>query len=141
MKKKLPFIIEIFVGIIFICIGSFAITEEYYSTLFFAVGFGLAFASFIQLFKICYYEMPINKVKYENKKKEDYINSVDERKIFLRMKSTSMVFQLMTFVLLFLAFIFSFLRVDAWIIAVIFGLFLLQILLSVTIYKYLEKRM
>lgn len=141
MKKKLSFIIEIVVGIIFVCIGSFVITEEYYSTLFLALGFGLAFASFIQLFKICYYEMPSNKIKFENKEKENYINRVDERKVFLRMKAGALVFQVMTFVLLFLAFVLSLLHVDAWIIAIIFGLFLLQTLLNVTVYKYLEKKM
>ena len=54
MKKKLPFIIEIIVGIIFICFGYFVIDTDYYSTLFYAIGLGLAFASCIQLFKICY---------------------------------------------------------------------------------------
>lgn len=141
MKKKLSFIIEIVIGIIFACIGSFVITEEYYSTLFFALGFGLAFASFIQLFKTCYYEMPANQIKFENKEKENYINRVDERKMFLRMKAGALVFQVMTFVLLLLAFVLSLLHVDAWIIAIIFGLFLLQTLLSITVYKYLEKKM
>lgn len=58
MKKKLPFIIEIIIGIIFICFGYFVIDTDYYSTLFYAIGLGLAFASGVQLLKICYYEMP-----------------------------------------------------------------------------------
>ena len=105
MKKKLPFIIEIIVGIIFICFGYFVIDTDYYSTLFYAIGLGLAFASCIQLFKICYYEMPKNKEKLENINRENHINSVDERKIFLRMKAGSLVYQLMTFVYLFVAFV------------------------------------
>ena len=48
MKKKLPFIIEIIIGIIFICLGCFVIDTDYYSTLFCAMGFGLAFASGVQ---------------------------------------------------------------------------------------------
>ena len=52
MKKKLPFIIEIIIGIIFICFGYFVINTGYYSTLFYAMGFGLAFASCVQLLKI-----------------------------------------------------------------------------------------
>ena len=65
MKKKLSFIIEIIIGIIFICLGCFVIDTDYYSTLFCAMGFGLAFASGVQLLKICYYEMPKNKEKLE----------------------------------------------------------------------------
>ena len=60
MKKKLSFIIEIIIGIIFICFGYFVIDTDYYATLFYAMGFGLAFASGVQLLKICYYEMPKN---------------------------------------------------------------------------------
>ena len=66
MKKKLSFIIEIIIGIIFICLGYFVIDTDYYSTLFYAMGFGLAFASGVQLLKICYYEMPKNKEKLES---------------------------------------------------------------------------
>lgn len=38
MKKKLPFIIEIIIDIIFICFGYFVIDTDYYSTLFYAIG-------------------------------------------------------------------------------------------------------
>ena len=48
------------------------------------MGFGLAFASGVQLLKICYYEMPKNKEKLENINRENHINNVDERKVFLR---------------------------------------------------------
>ena len=48
MKKKLSFIIEIIIGIIFICFGYFVIDTDYYATLFYAMGFGLAFASGVQ---------------------------------------------------------------------------------------------
>ena len=87
MKKKLPFIIEIIIGIIFICLGCFVIDTDYYSTLFCAMGFGLAFASGVQLLKICYYEMPKNKEKLQNINRENHINNVDERKIFLKNES------------------------------------------------------
>lgn len=139
MKKKLPFIIEIIVGITFICFGYFVINTDYYSTLFYAIGFGLTFASCIQLFKICYYEMPKHKDKLENVNRENHINSIDERKIFLRMKSGSLVYQLMTFVYLFVAFILALLHVEAWIIGIIFGLFLLQTFLGIVLYKHSEK--
>ena len=139
MKKKLPFIIEIIIGIIFICFGYFVIDTDYYSTLFYAIGLGLAFASGVKLLKICYYEMPKNKEKLENINRENHINNVDERKVFLRMKAGSLVYQIMTFVYLFVAFVFALLHIEAWIIGVIFGLFLLQTFLGIVLYKHFEK--
>lgn len=136
MKKKLSFIIEIIIGIIFICFGYFIIDTDYYSTLFYAMGFGLAFASCVQLLKIYYYEMPKNKEKLENINRE--IIS-DERKVFLRMKAGSLVYQLMTFVYLFVAFVLALLHIEAWIIGIIFGLFLLQTFLGIVLYKHFEK--
>ncbi len=141
MKNKKTFIIDIIVGILFVGIGLFVFKTGYYSTLFLAMGFGLCFASCVQLFKLYYYEMPKNKEKYENKKKEDYINSIDERKIFLRMKAGSSVYQIMTFVLLIISFILALLRVDTWIIIMIFGLFLLQTALGIIIYNRFQKRL
>ena len=133
MIKKFPFIFEIMISIIFIMIGLFFIKTGYYSTFFCSLSFGLMLASFIQLFKIWYYEMPANKEKFKNIKKENYINSVDERKIYLRLKAGSLTYQIMTFVLLFLSFILSLFHVEVWIIATIFGLFILQILFSIIV--------
>lgn len=76
MKKKISFIIEIIIGIIFICFGYFVIDTDYYSTLFYAMGFGLVFASCVQLLKIYYYEMPKNKEKLENINRENHIKRV-----------------------------------------------------------------
>lgn len=139
MKKKSSYFTEIIIGIIFICFGYFVIDTDYYSTLFYAIGFGLAFASCVQLLKIYYYEMPKNKEKLENINRENHINSVDERKVFLRMKASSLVYQLMTFVYLFVAFVLAILHVEAWIIGIIFGLFLLQSFLGIVLYKHFEK--
>lgn len=139
MKKKLPLIIEIILGIILICVSYFIMDTDYYSAFFFALGFSLVFASCIQLFKIFYYEMPQNKEKLENINKENRINSMDERKIFLRMKAGSLVYQLMTFVYLFVAFVLALLHIEAWIIGIIFGLFLLQTFLGIILYKHFEK--
>ena len=54
VKKKLPCIIEITLGAVLICLGYFIIDTDYYSTLFYTTGFGLAFASCVQLLKIYY---------------------------------------------------------------------------------------
>lgn len=45
MKKKLPLVLEIILGIILVCAGYFIMDTDYYSTLFFAMGFGLVFAA------------------------------------------------------------------------------------------------
>ena len=139
MKKKLPYIIEIILGIVLICFGYFIIDTDYYSTLFLAIGVGLASASCVQLLKICYYEMPNNKEKLESIDRENHINSVDERKIFLRMKAGSLVYQLMTFVYLFVAFVLALLHVEAWVIGIVFGLFLLQTFLGIILYRHFER--
>ena len=141
MKKKISFIIEIIIGIIFICFGYFVIDTDYYSTLFYAMGFGLAFASCVQLLKIYYYEMPKNKEKLENINRENHINSVDERKQYLRMKAGHVTYQIMTFSLLILSLILALVRVEVWIIAMIFLLFVLQWLVGVIAFHMLEKRM
>lgn len=83
--------------------------------------------------------MPKNKEKLENINRGNHINSVDERKVFLKMKAGSLVYQLMTFVYLFVAFVLACLHVGAWIIGIIFGLFLLQTFLSIILYKHFEK--
>ena len=141
MKNKKPFVWELILGSIMIIIGFFFIKTDYYSTMLFSMGIGLSFASGVQLFKIYYYKMPRHKEEYECKKKEEYINSVDERKIFLRMKAGSLTYQLMTFVLLAVSFTLALFRVNAWIIAMIFGLFIFQTILGFVIYKYLQKKL
>ncbi len=80
-----------------------------------------------------------NEEKLENINRENHINSVDERKVFLRMRAGSLVYQLMTFVYLFITFILSLLHIEAWIIGIIFGLFLLQTFLGIVLYKHFEK--
>ncbi len=55
------------------------------------------------------------------------------------MKAGSLVYQLMTFVYLFVAFVLALLHIEAWIIGIIFGLFLLQTFLGIILYKHFEK--
>ena len=45
----------------------------------------------------------------------------------------------MTFVYLFVAFVLTLLYVEAWIIGIVFGLFLLQTFLGIVLYKHFEK--
>lgn len=140
MKEKKPFVIEILVGIGLVCV-SFFVKADYYSTMIFSMGVGIMVASIVQIFRITYWQNPKRYAEYEAKKKEAHINSVDERKQYLRMKAGHVTYQIMTFSLLILSLILALVRVEVWIIAMIFLLFVLQWLVGVIVFRILEKRM
>jgi hypothetical protein len=140
MKEKKPFVIEILVGIGLVCV-SFFVKADYYSTMIFSMGVGLMAASIVQIIRITYWQNPKRYAEYEAKKKEAHINSVDERKQYLRMKAGHVTYQIMTFSLLILSLILALVRVEVWIIAMIFLLFVLQWLVGVIVFHMLEKRM
>ncbi len=140
MKEKKPFIIEILAGIVLVCAG-FVIKIDYYSTMIFSMGVGIIFASIVQLLRIIYWQNPKRYTEYEEKKREAHINSVDERKQYLRMKAGHVTYQIMTFSLLILSLILALLRVEAWVIAMIFLLFVFQWLVGIIVFRILEKRM
>ncbi len=140
MKEKKPFVIEILEGIGLVCV-SFFVKADYYSTMIFSMGVGIMAASIIQIIRITYWQNPKRYAEYEAKKKEAHINSVDERKQYLRMKAGHVTYQIMTFSLLILSLILALVRVEVWIIAMIFLLFVLQWLVGVIVFHMLEKRM
>ena len=140
MKEKKPFVIDILVGIGLVCV-SFFVKADYYSTMIFSMGVGLMAASIVQIIRITYWQNPKRYAEYEAKKKEAHINSVDERKQYLRMKAGHVTYQIMTFSLLILSLILALVRVEVWIIAMIFLLFILQWLVGVIAFHMLEKRM
>ena len=140
MKEKKPFVIEILVGIGLVCV-SFFVKADYYSTMIFSMGVGIMAASIVQIIRITYWQNPKRYAEYEAKKKEAHINSVDERKQYLRMKAGHVTYQIMTFSLLILSLILALIRVEVWIIAMIFLLFVLQWLVGVIVFHMLEKRM
>lgn len=140
MKEAKPFIIEILVGIGLVCAGFF-IKTDYYSTVIFSMGVGIMVASIVQIIRITYWKNPKRYAEYEAKKKEAHINSIDERKQYLRMKAGHVTYQIMTFSLLILSLILTLIRVEAWIRAMIFLLFALQWLVGVIVFRILEKRM
>ena len=140
MKEKKPFVIEILEGIGLVCV-SFFVKADYYSTMIFSMGVGIMAASIVQIIRITYWQNPKRYAEYEAKKKEAHINSVDERKQYLRMKAGHVTYQIMTFSLLILSLILALVRVEVWIIAMIFLLFVLQWLVGVIVFRILEKRM
>ena len=140
MKEKKPFVIEILEGIGLVCV-SFFVKADYYSTMIFSMGVGIMAASIVQIIRITYWQNPKRYAEYEAKKKEAHINSVDERKQYLRMKAGHVTYQIMTFSLLILSLILALIRVEVWIMAMIFLLFVLQWLVGVIVFRILEKRM
>lgn len=140
MKDKKIFMIEAAVGILLICAG-LLIRFEYYSNLIFVMGFGISFSSFVQLLRIIYWQQPKRAGEYEAKKQEAYINAVDERKQYLRMQAGYITYQIMMLVLLGLSFVLALFRTSAWVIGMLFLLFVSCWLIGIAVYRVLEKRM
>lgn len=140
MKDKKPFVIQFAVGVILI--GSGLLTPfDYYSTMLFAMGCGLAAGAIAQIIRMIYWQNPKRQAEYEEKKREAHINSIDERKQYLRMKAGYVAYQIMTILLLLIAFILALFRAEAWVIGMIFSLFIFQWVVGTVAYRILEKRM
>ncbi len=140
MKSKTPFLIDIFLGIVLFAL-SFFLKDEYYSSMLLAGGIGLAAASLVNMLRISYWKSPKRREKYELRKLEAHINSVDERKQYLRMKSGHISYQLMCLVLFVLAFALALFKAPAWVIAMVFLLSVIQYLLGIAVFHWLEKRL
>lgn len=140
MKEKKPFIIQLVIGIILIGIGLMG-QSGYYSTLLFAMGCGIAFSMIVQICRMIYWQNPKRQTEYEKKKQEAHINSIDERKQYIRMKAGHVTYQIMTFSLLILSFTLALFRVQPWVIAIIFLLFIFQWMVGMIVYRVLDKRM
>lgn len=140
MRRNKALIIEFVIGIILIGVGA-GTQFDYYSTLIFAMGVGLAAGSARQIFHIWYWNKSGRHDEYEMKKREAYINSVDERRQFLQMKAAQISAQIMLVVLLVLDFALALFRAEPWVIGMVFVLFLLFWMSDVAIFRYLEKRM
>lgn len=139
MKNKKLFIFEILISAILIGV-SFLVKSNYYLTMFFSMGIGIMVAYAVQLIRIIYWENPKRNKEYEEKKQEAHINSVDERKQYLRMKAGHVTYQIMTFSLLILSLILAFIRVEAWVTAMIFLLFIFQWAIGIIVFRVLEKK-
>lgn len=142
MKDRKPFIIEILAVMILISVSFLVLVKnDYYSIMVFSMGVSLMAASIVQLIRITYWNNPKRQDAYEAKKQEAYINRVDERKQYLRMKSGYITYQIMTFLLLILSLILALVRVNTWVIAMTFLLFIFQWGIGVIVFRVLEKKL
>ncbi len=140
MKDKKSYIITIIIGIVLV--GAGLLTKfDYYSTLILAMGCGLIFSEMVHLFRTVYWQNPKRHSEYETKMREAYIDKVDERKQYLRMKSGYIAYQIMAFVILSISFILALLRVSIWATGITFLLFIAQWVIGIVVYRDLEKRL
>lgn len=140
MKDKKPFIIQFVIGVVLIG-GGLILQIDYYSAMLFAMGCGLAFSSIANTIRIVYWQSPRRQDEYERRKQEAHINSIDERKQYLRMKTGHVTCQIMTIFLILLAFVLALFRVEVWISGMIFLLFIFQWAVGTMVYRILENRM
>lgn len=139
MKEKKPFVIQFVIGVILIGVG-LLLQVDYYSAMLFAMGCGLAFSSIVNTVRIVYWQNPKRQDVYERKKQEAHINSIDERKQYLRMKAGHVTYQIMTVFLILLAFILALFRAEVWVIGMVFLLFIFQWAVGTIVYRMIEKK-
>ena len=140
MKETMPFVLDILLGAVLLIAGLF-MQVDYYNSMVFSAGVGLVMAGGVHLARLIYWQRPERQEEYKARQKQAHIDAVDERKQFLRMKSGQMAYQIMLVVLFLLAFVLALLRVEAWIILMVFLLTVFQWGLGVVLFRMLEKRM
>ena len=101
----------------------------------------LACGALVHIFRFLYWKNPKRQKEYESRKEEAHINSIDERKQFLRMKSGYIIYQLMFFVLLLLAWALALFRADGWVIGMVFVLSIFHWGAGTVAFRVLEKRL
>lgn len=142
MKKSTKIILAIYMvlGIALVVIGV-TIQVEYYSTLIFAMGVGLAFSSVLQLARHSYYTRPEHAEAYREKLHQQEINLKDERKIQLRNRAGYLSWWV-TMVVCFLgSFLAALFRVGSMTVSILFGAAVAEYILATVIYRYLCKKM
>ena len=140
MKEIKILIVEIVVGAAMAGIG-LTTNTDYYSGLLFAGGFAFSFSASVQILRLMYWNSPKHKQEYEARKREAHIDSIDERKQFLRAKAGLFTCQVTIILLFVLEFVLVLLHVEAWIIGMVFFLLIFQWIVWAAAFRTLEKRM
>lgn len=140
MKERMPFIIDIAIGVVMIAVG-LVMRVDYYDTMVLSAGFGLVSAGLVHLLRVIYWQAPQRQEEYLARRQEAHINAVDERKQFLRMKAGHIAYQIMLVVLFVVALVLALARAEAWVILLVFLLTVFQWGIGVVVFRILEKRM
>ena len=140
MKERMPFLVDIAIGVVLMAVG-WVMPVDYYNTMVFAAGVGLAWTGLVHLLRVIYWQAPQRRAAYQARQQEAHINAVDERKQFLRMKAGHIAYQIMLVVLFLVALILALIRAEPWMILLVFLLTVFQWAIGVIIFRVLEKRM
>ncbi len=142
MNKNKSYVlwIELFIGVGIAVFGLIS-KIDYYSAMIFAGGVGCCSSALHQLLRIGYYTRPANREKYERMVQEAHIERIDERKQYLRAKAGLATCQITLIVSMVMAFILAVIRVEPWIIAMIFLYAIAQWLIYGVIYRRLQSRL
>lgn len=138
--KRITLIIEAVVGVVIAVIG-WNINIDYYSSLIFASGVGLASSAVSQIIRIIYWSSPKHEQEYEARKQEAHINAVDERRQHIREKTGYVTLQITAVSLVLLSVILAWLHAESWVILLIFFIFLFQCVVWTIVFHRMEKRM
>ena len=144
-------VIEIIVGIMIAGVGLVILLQnlnsdadsnlDYYTSMCFAFGVGLAFSAGTQILRKIYWNSPKHKEEYEIRTQNAHINSVDERLRDIRARAAYVTYQVMFFSLIVLDFILALLHVDAWIILMVVFILAFQVITWMLAFRKLEKKM
>jgi len=145
MNKKKVWVFGAYLaaGLIFMGIGFYLMQQEveYYDTLVWATGVGLAISAAVNLFREYRGTRPQNRQAYEERLAQQRINMKDERKQSLRQLAVYRTFQIFVLGGLWAGAVLIWLRADRAIAWTIFAIVIGQYLVASVIYKYLCRRM
>lgn len=145
MNKKKVWIFGMYLaaGLVFLGIGIYLMRQnvEYYDTLVWATGVGLAVSAAVNLFREYRNTRPRNRQAYEEKLAWQKINIKDERKQSLRHLAVYRTFQIFILGGLVAGTVLIWLRADRMIVWTIFVIVIGQYVVASVIYKYLCGRM
>ncbi len=141
MKQKRNINFGLFILGVLCVIGACFLKDEYYANMLRSVGIAWIVSGGIQLKQYHYYSKPEHQAEYEEKQAQQRINLKDERKVMLRQMAGHKSYQIMFFALLAVALLFALLRVEWWITAIVFLLWVAQYEMGIVLFRYYEKRL
>lgn len=142
MKKsdKIILGIDIVIGFAMIIIG-IVMNVDYYSSMIFGMGVGLAMNSCVQFLRHYHNTRPENVDAYQKRLKEQQIELRDERKVQLRNRAGYLTWAITMIGCFAAAFIAALFRAEAWVVGLLSGLSIVEFVAATIIYKFLCKKM
>lgn len=139
-NDKMILAIYIVIGIALLVIGA-TIEIDYYSTMIFAMGFGMTSNSVLQFVRNYHNTKPENIEAYRNKMREQEIDLKDERKIQLRNRAGYITWAITMITCFVASFVAALFRAGAVTVGILAVAAVVQYIVATVIYKYLCKTM